>query len=110
MKSGQLSGPDPLGILTYDESGNMAAQLARRDRTIQDAEDSPSELVSGYVAYFGTYDVDPSARTVSHHRSAHVNPELGSLTVVRHDEFEGDRLTLTVAPNRELRLIWQRAN
>ena len=102
-------GPDPLGILIYDEHRNMAAQLARRDRSIPDAEDSPAELVNGYVAYFGTYEVDSTAGTVSHHRSAHNNAELGHLTVVRYFEFDGDMLTLTVAPDREFRLIWKRS-
>jgi hypothetical protein len=105
-----LLGPHPLGILIYDEHGNMAAQLVRRDRSIPDPEGSPAELVHGYVAYFGTYEVDSTAGTVTHHRSAHVNPELGHLTVARYFRFEGDTLVLTVAPEREYRLIWKRQN
>jgi len=102
-------GPDPLGILIYDRHQNMAAQLGRRDRSIPDPEDAPAELVNGYVAYFGTYEVDSTARTVSHHRSAHNNADLGHLTVVRYFEFDDDLLTLTVAPDRETRLIWKRS-
>ena len=104
----ELLGPDPLGILTYDAHGNMAAQLARRDRSISDPEGAPSELVNGYVGYFGTYEVDSTAGTVTHHRSAHVNAELGHLSVVRYFQFEGDTVTLTVAPERNIRLLWKR--
>lgn len=52
-----LFGPDPLGVITYDVHGNMTAQLTRRDRSI----------------------ADPAAGTVTHHRSVHVNAELGNL-------------------------------
>ena len=103
-----LLGPNPVGILTYDEHGNMAAQLTRRDRTIPDPENAPAELVNGYVAYFGTYEVDSAAGTVTHHRTAHNNADLGQLTVVRSYRFEGDRLELTVAPGGEFRLTWLR--
>jgi len=104
----ELLGPDPLGIITYDEHGNMAAQLARRDRSSPDPEGAPSELVNGYVGYFGTYDVDSTAGAVTHHRLAHVNAELGRLSVVRYFKFEGDTVTLTVAPDRNIRLLWKR--
>jgi hypothetical protein len=106
----ELLGPDPLGILTYDEHGNMAAQLTRRDRSIPDPEGSIAELVNGFIAYFGTYAVDTIAGTVTHHRSAHVNAELGHLAVVRYYQFEGETLTLTVAPAQEARLSWKRQN
>lgn len=104
----EILGLDPLGILIYDAHGNMAAQLARRDRTIPDAEDSPEELVDGYVAYFGNYEIDTTARTVTHHRVAHVNADLGRLSVVRYYQFDSDSLVLTVAPDRQFRLTWKR--
>ncbi len=66
------------------------------------------EIVNGYVAYTATYDVDFSASTITHHRKSHINAELGQLSVVCFYDFGGDTLTLTVAPERELRLKWLR--
>jgi hypothetical protein len=86
----------------------MAAQLARRDRSIPDPANSPAAAVNEYIAYFGTYEVDPEVATIAHHRLAHVNPEMSLLTAVRHYRFDGDTLTLTVAPDRDLRLNWKR--
>ncbi len=107
-RTSDLLGPNPLGIITYDEHGNITAQLARRDRTVPDPDDAPAELVNGYVSYFGKYEVDELESTVTHHRVAHVNADLGHLSVVRYFQFEGDTLTLTIAPESEFRLIWIR--
>jgi hypothetical protein len=101
-------GPNPFGIIMYDEIGNMAVQIARRDRSVPFEDEAVAEIVNGYVAYTATYDVDVSTSMITHHRKSHVNENLGHLSVVRFYEFEGDTLTLTVAPERELRLIWQR--
>ena len=67
-----------------------------------------TDLVNGYLAYFGTYAVDTTAGTVTHNRSAHVNAEVGHLSVVRHYQFEGDMLTLTVEPDQDIRIKWKR--
>ena len=80
----------------------------RRDRSIPVEEEAVDEIVNGYVAYTATYDVDNSASTVTHHRRSHINADLGQLSVVRFYEFDGGTLTLTVAPERELRLKWLR--
>jgi hypothetical protein len=104
----EVLGRNPFGILIYDKTGNMAVQIARRDRSITVEEEAVDEIVNGYVAYTARYDVDNSASTVTHHRISHINADLGQLSVVRFYEFDGDTLTLTVAPERELRLKWLR--
>ena len=62
--------------------------------------------MNGYVAYFGTYEVDAEAATVTHHRQRHINPDLDGVDVVRYFQFSDNRLTLTVAPEQHLRLNW----
>jgi hypothetical protein len=48
-------GPDPLGVIIWDGSGHMAAQLGPRDGAT-------------YVAYFGTLEADDvPAGTLTHH-------------------------------------------
>jgi hypothetical protein len=97
----------PVGILMYDASGNMAVQITGSPRGTESPPELP-EIVNGYVAYYARYVVDAEAGTVTHHRRNHINPELGSLSVVRYFSFSDDVLTLTLAPDRELRLNWVR--
>jgi len=97
----------PVGIIMYDALGNMAVQITGEPRGVETPAAQP-EMVNGYVAYYAKYEVDADAGTVTHHRRSHVNAELASLSVVRYFEFSGDTLTLTVAPDRSLRLLWVR--
>jgi hypothetical protein len=97
----------PVGIIMYDDKGNMAVQITSEPRAVESPVDTP-EIVNGYVAYYAKYEVDTRAGTVTHHRRHHINPDLGQLSVVRHFKFSGDTLTLTVAPERTLRLNWAR--
>ena len=98
----------PVGIIMYDDKGNMAVQITTDPRGVESPSDNP-EMVNGYVAYYGRYEVDSKAGTVTHHRRNHINPDLGTLSVVRYFRFSGDTLTLTVAPEQQLRLTWARA-
>ena len=98
---------DPVGILMYDDIGNMAAQITTNPRGTETPAENP-EVVNGYMAYYGKYEVDSSAGTVTHHRLNHINPEVGKLSVVRYFRFKDDILTLTVAPEQTQRLNWIR--
>jgi hypothetical protein len=97
----------PVGVIIYDALGNMAVQITSDPRGVETPPEQP-EIVNGYVAYYGKYEVDPEAGTVTHHRRGHLNPALALLSVVRYYEFSADTLTLTLAPNRDLRLKWVR--
>ena len=97
----------PVGIIMYDDLGNMSVHITGNPRGVESPPELP-EIVNGYVAYYARYEVTPDAGTVTHHRRAHINPDLADLSVVRHFEFSGDVLTLTVAPERTLRLNWVR--
>jgi len=104
----EQAGPNPFGIIMYDNIGNMTVQIVRNDRSVPDPENVIAEIVNGYVAYAGTFEVDPGAGTVTHHRLMHINPDLDDLSVVRYYQFGEDTLTLTVAPSKSLRLKWKR--
>ena len=97
----------PVGIIMYDDKGNMAVQITSEPRGVESPADNP-EIVNGYVAYYARYEVDTQAGTVTHHRRNHINPDLGRLSVVRYFKFSGDMLTLTLAPDKQLRLNWSR--
>jgi hypothetical protein len=103
-------GANPKGMIYYGPHGEMAVQIApdvKRSRA--GAVMTPDEAFSAvkdYIAYFGTYTVDETAGTVTHHRHNSLQPgDSGDL--VRRYEFNGDRLVLR-APNSTLEVTWER--
>ncbi|MDH3732772.1 MAG: lipocalin-like domain-containing protein [Gemmatimonadota bacterium] len=94
---------DPIGYISYDPHGYMAGQLT----AVPPPPDSP-EVIGGSVAYYGTYEVNLTEGTVSHHRTGHLDPEMVGTTVKRFFEFDGDLLRLLPAPGRTMRLNWRR--
>lgn len=107
-------GAGSTGFIVYHESGNMAVQVmpghARPPFKNQDAP-TPEEAATafrGYIAYFGTWDVDPEARTVIHHREGSLNPSTIK-PVIRRFEIEGpDRVTLNPLEYPENKITWER--
>ncbi len=59
----------------------------------------------GFTAYYGTYAVDETQHTVTHHREGALNLSVPDL--VRNYEFTGDRLILTPL-NSSNHLVWER--
>src|SRR5262245_19770702 len=111
-------------MLSYDAGGFMSVQLMRVDRparvTRPVAPDAVlgtiGELeVIGYLAYCGTYSVDPAAKRVTHHVACSLLPEQVGQDVVRSYELAGDTLTLRTPPavvrgrERASLLVWHRA-
>jgi Lipocalin-like domain len=116
----------PLGILIYDQSGHVAAQLSRRDRTLAMLPDEcqaaittkgtpdTAQTILGYDAYFGTYKINETDGTVIHHLEAALFPGDIGKDIERHFTLSGDQLTITFnTTTREgvkvMRiLVWQR--
>jgi hypothetical protein len=106
-------GAKPTGLIYYDATGHMAAQIQPdRDRPRWIGTPTPEqafERMRGYTAYFGTYTIDEKAGTVTHHRQGMLDP--GSVDFVRTFEFApGDRLILTpvAGTTPPARLTWER--
>jgi lipocalin-like protein len=66
------SGLPPIGYLIYDAAGHVAAQLSARDRsglvcdsTGLSSDPNNNANIGGYSAYFGRYQVDAKAGTVT---------------------------------------------
>lgn len=69
--------------------------------------------VDGYYAYFGTWAVDPSCKTVTHHIDQSLYPGERGEDGVRRLTLEKNRLTLTamtheMGEEHERRLVWER--
>ena len=80
-------GTKPIGLLMYDDTGHMAAQITPdRDRRrftgpvsrvfagARPTAEEALDAITGYTAYFGTYVVDDRTRTVTHRRLGNLNP------------------------------------
>lgn len=113
-------GAKPVGRLTYDTAGRMSAQLMRPGRksslevgvsfangTAGDAE--LREATGGFIAYFGTFDVDEATTTVIHHVEACLVPSWVGHDLKRKYRFEGNRLLLSaVTSTYTVDLVWER--
>ena len=105
-------GPHPTGLIYYDATGHMAAQIQPdRPRPAWSGRlptpEQALDAIRGYTAYFGTYTIDEKARTVTHHRDGAINLEVRDY--VRRYEFLPDgRLALTPVTRTSIRLIWER--
>ena len=113
-------GSDPLALLFFDASGNFAAQFMKRDRSISSAAPSftgenNTTAISGYDAYFGTYEVDETSGDVGTRLVAALSPSHVGATLIRNMKMADGkliiRLTTTTADGAhvERTLTWERA-
>lgn len=98
-------GQDALGVLTYDAAGNVTAQVIRADRPTFVSGDlysgTPEEIraaFEGSIAYFGRYDVNEAAGTVTHHVTGCTFPNWIGSDQTRFFALSGHRLTLSTPP------------
>jgi hypothetical protein len=91
-------GRDPIALLIYDRSGNVSAQLMRRDRSQPLPEAAvggdPNNSVAkgGYDAYLGTYTI--TGNTVTHVLEASLDPKDVGRHLTRNFHVEGDTLVI----------------
>ena len=64
---GNLRRTDRTGILVYTSDGHMSVQIMARESGAPPAAGPVQYEQSGYEAYYGRYDVDERAHSVTHH-------------------------------------------
>jgi hypothetical protein len=114
-------GEHVVGQLFYDAGGNMSAHLMGVDRPKFASSDSglgtDAEMraaFEGHVSYFGTYTLDPSAHTVTHHVRGSSYPNWVGHDQVRYYRIDGPYLVLSTPPIQdhgeplEFVLRWER--
>ncbi len=114
-------GQHVVGYLFYDAHGNMSAHVMRVDRATFASDDSGSgsdaevrAAFEGHTSYFGTYTIDPSARTMTHHVHGASYPNWVGHDQIRYYRIDGSHLVLSTPPipNRgeslEYILTWER--
>jgi hypothetical protein len=115
-------GSDPTGYLIYDAAGHVAVQLMKTHRGSNPCEvTAPAQgnnlaQVGGYDAYFGRYEVDWKAGTVTHILDGALAPSDVGRRLSRRFKIEGERLTIEFEPggkdDRRLTrtLVWKRVS
>jgi Lipocalin-like domain len=87
-----------VGRLTYDASGNMTGQVMRPNRPRVELGEGGAQQVraayTGYIAYFGTYELSADGASVIHHVRGALNPAWVGGDQIRGLRFEHDRLVL----------------
>ena len=114
-------GQHAVGQLFYDLHGNMSAHVLRVDRPAFVSDDSgrgtDAEVraaFEGHTSYFGTYAIDPSACTVTHHVHGASYPNWMGHDQIRYYRIDGSRLVLSTPPildrgeSLEFTLTWER--
>jgi hypothetical protein len=117
-------GKRPEGLLIYDRSGWMSVQVVSdpkpsvpmaNSREAFQAAPVPDKVAAldGYYAYCGTWTLDASKATITHHIKQSLYPGERGEDGVRRFVLEGDRLTLTaktheMGEDRERKLVWRR--
>lgn len=115
--AGEMSypmGQNPMGRIAYDPEGRMYAQLMRADRPKFQSPGGASEekaaAYDSFVAYYGSYTVNPADHSVVHHVESSLNPNWLGADLTRSYEFSEGRLILRAkSPNGNIKLIWERA-
>jgi hypothetical protein len=116
----------PTGLIVYDPSGWMSVQIANRSNRKPFAAgyaagttQEKAAAFDSYFAYYGTWTVDNTAGTVTHHLEDFSYPNLRHSENVRWFESQGnDRLILIPVEDGKggavdrkeatYRLIWER--
>ena len=104
-------GDEPTGRIWYHANGQMSAMLYPPGREPLPGGASAEqfrESMRGVVAYFGTYTIDVEAGTVTHHVAGASNPAGVGDDFVRWYRFEDGNLRLSLNPDFDGTLLWQR--
>ena len=114
-------GPDAVGYLSYHPGGRMFVQVMRRQRSDLTDDDVAAasadqlrDVLGGYLAYVGGYQVDTAAGTVTHRIECGLLPAQVGTVLTRWIELTGSRLTLHLTPptapepGTGSRVVWER--
>ena len=114
-------GENPEGQLMYDLQGSFSGQISGSGRPafqtgnlLKGTEEEIKKAFEGYIAYYGTYEVDEANSQVTHRVESALFPNWIGDVQTRNYEFEGERLRLSTQPIKGRRadltniLLWER--
>lgn len=120
-RNGRLAypfGKDPVGLLVYDDVGNMTVQIMQRnyaDLASSRTQTSKAGRAAfeGYLGYFGTYEINEAEKIVTHRVQGSTLAHWVGTLQIRAYEFESGQLKLsTTATTDEEKgavavLVWE---
>tara|TARA_Y100000588_G_scaffold67928_1_gene68938 strand:+ start:2915 stop:3349 length:435 start_codon:yes stop_codon:yes gene_type:complete len=93
------------GQLMYNDHGSFSGQIAGSGRPVFESgnllKGTPEEIkkaFEGYIAYYGTYEVDENNSQITHHVENGLFPNWVGNNQTRTYEFEGKNLRLNTQP------------
>lgn len=102
------------GYIIYDPAGYMAVSIMPVGRKkyagLQATEAEALSAINAYAGYFGTFTIDATAKTVTHHLQGSLDPGMAP-DQVRRFELTGNRITLKPPPaanGNQSALTWER--
>jgi len=105
----------PTGLIVYDASGYMGITIMQSGRQrftgAQPTPDEAKAALLSYGSYCGTFSVDASNGTVTHHVQASLDPNNTGTDQKSGFEFSGDRLILKTTQGVngiQSRMAWER--
>lgn len=112
-------GDNAVGWVMFDDKGRFTAQIMRQGRPDYTAGsatiDDLRNALYGYVAYFGTFEIDESKKMLTNHVEGSLVPGWVGGLQIRFYEFSPDgRITLRTPPIKrggiefEGTLVWER--
>lgn len=122
-KKTDFYGANPLGQLMYDANGHFSIIITRSDlpkfaannREAGSAEENKA-IVQGSLAYFGTYSVSETDKTITSHIESCTFPNWNGIDRKTAFTISGDELRTTVisGPSTSIgtgtaHLVWKRA-
>lgn len=115
-------GEHPRGRITYTADGFLGAHVMHEQRaafaTAGLYSGTPAEKAAAYdsyIAYYGRFDVDPAAHTVTHAITGSLFPNWSGSSQTRFYALDGDTLTLSTPPMEKdgksitVHVVWRRA-
>ena len=117
-------GKHPKGLLIYDRSGWMSVEIvsdpepnvptaSSREKFAQATAAEKAAAIDGFYAYYGTWTVDSSGSTVTHHIQQSLYPAERETEGTRALTLDGNRLTLVartheMGEDHQRKLVWER--
>jgi hypothetical protein len=111
----QAFGASPKGLFIFGLDGYTTVQIVNPDRPTtpldQASDDEARALARTYLAYFGTYDVDPATKKIVVHTTSDLNAMNSGVDQIRYYEIDGDTMYLQPPPSAtgsRSRITWRR--
>ncbi|TGB01192.1 lipocalin-like domain-containing protein [Halobacillus salinus] len=125
-KNGKVTyplGEDADGIAIYHEDGHMSVQIMSAGRLSYaggDLHSGPQKAVAaaanGYLAYSGSYQLDPEQATIEQNIKVSLNPNWEGDTQLRYVRFRDDQMVISSEPvfiqgeRQNNEIVWERLN